>query len=412
MAYNLLRNARVFFTSNVDQNTGAIILTAANNTTDNISEIQVLDGFSFSQNTSSETVTLNESGPAPTRGQRQFNTALNPVDFSFNTYIRPADNNTPAITLGTVTAEERVLWNAMFSATKINNATGIGGAWTEVAPVTTGTPPSAITTPSYAELLVTNSQVHQLQKFGLIIIFDDTTFFIENCTLDTATIDFGLDAIATIAWTGKGTKLTQPATKVTVNDAANTMSGGLLAGSFKTKITQAPYIANKLSTMSLKSGINHVGAISGASKTYTVPLTGGSIVFANNVSYLTPANLGIVNQPCTYFTGTRGITGTMNAYLRSGTGYSADLLADLLTKSLTDVSPAHEIVLSIGGVTSDTRVDISLPAVVLGIPTVATQQVMSTTINFTAQGYVAATNTFDISQSNEVSVKYYSPTVI
>jgi hypothetical protein len=414
MAYNLLRNARVFFTSNVDQNTGAIITTATNNTQDNISEIQVLDGFSFSQNTSSETVTLNESGPAPTRGQRQFNTALNPVDFSFNTYIRPADNNTPTVTLGTVTAEERVLWNAMFSATKINNSTGVGGAWNEVAPVTTGTGSSTvITAASYAEVLVTSSQVHQLQKFGLIIIFDDTTFFIENCTLDTATIDFGLDAIATIAWTGKGTRLIQPTTKVTVNDSANTMSGGLLAGSFKTKITAAPYIANKLSTMTLKSGIKALGALAGAaSKTYNVPLTGGSIVFANNVSYLTPANLGIVNQPCTYFTGTRGITGTMNAYLRSGTGFSADLLADMLTKSVTDVSPAHEIVLSIGGVTNDTRVEINLPAVVLGIPTIATQQVMSTTINFTAQGYVAASNTFDIGQSNEVSLKYYSPTIV
>jgi hypothetical protein len=418
MSYNLLRNARVFFTTNVDINTGAITTAATNNTADTIQEIQVLDGFSFSQNTSSETVTLNESGPEPTRGQRQFNTALNPVDFSFTTYIRPADNNTPAVTLGRVTAEERVLWNAMFSATKIDNATGAGGAWSETAPVVASTG-SSITTPSYAEVVVTNSQVHQLQKFGLIIVFEDTTFFIENCTLDTATIDFGLDAIATIAWTGKATRLIQPTTKITITDGpstgavTNSMSGGITAGSFRNKITAAPYIANKLSTMTLKSNINAATVATVASKTYTVPLTGGSIVFANNVSYLTPANLGIVNQPCTYFTGTRSITGTLNAYLRSGTGanYSATLLADMLKNSVTDVSPAFEIVLSIGGASNETRVDIDLPAVVLGIPTIATQQVMSTTINFTAQSYTAS-NTFDIALSNEVSLKYYSPTNI
>jgi len=41
----------------------------------------------FSQNTSVDTVTLNEAGAAPVRGQRSFNTALEPVDFSFSTYI-------------------------------------------------------------------------------------------------------------------------------------------------------------------------------------------------------------------------------------------------------------------------------------------------------------------------------------
>jgi hypothetical protein len=43
---------------------------------------------------------------------------------------------------------------------------------------------------------------------------------------------------------------------------------------------------------------------------------------------------------------------------------------------------------------------------VLTIPTVATEQVISTTINFTAQG--SATGAFDIGAANELEVKYYT----
>lgn len=53
---------------------------------------------------------------------------------------------------------------------------------------------------------------------------------------------------------------------------------------------------------------------------YTVALTGGSLSIANNVTYLTPANLGTLNVPCTYFTGTRTITSNVTAYLKTGAG--------------------------------------------------------------------------------------------
>jgi hypothetical protein len=500
MGVNLLRNARVFFTTNVNADTGKINTTASSGTSSNTFEIQVLDGFSFSQGTTAETVTLNEAGSTPVRGQRSFNTALDPVDFSFSTYLRPCDSN-ETTTGGFVTSEERCLWNAMFSSKAIGTT---GAAWLErgatsaatftidtagsgyVGAATTGTtyysvpltwssggtvgditeypiaditvnPSGVVTTVSIvdagvgitsamkftasnsnlggtgsglvigvtivttssspAKVVTNNSQVHQLQKFGMIIVFDDTTFFIENCTLDTATIDFGLDAIATIAWTGKATTLTTPTSTVTFSgtpssSTGGTMAGGYSAGSFKPKITYAPYIANKLSTMTLKSSIN---AESGTSKTYTLALTGGNITISNNVTYLTPANLGIVNQPCTYFTGTRSITGNVTAYLRGGAGanFTATLLADMLSSSnITDVNPAYELVIAMGGASNATRVEFDLSAAVVQIPTIATEQVISTTINFTAQGYTPtsnATDTFDITASNELEVRYYAP---
>jgi len=433
MAFNLIRNSRVFYTSNVDATTGAVKTTGF--TTANTREIQVLEGFSFSQNTTSETVTLNEAGAAPVRGQRSFNTALDPADFSFTTYMRPQDGGT------NITAEECVLWNAMFSATEVgttgtlhqagafvpgqnytivsldNSAGGATTSFTSIGAsantvgtrftatgVGTGTGSARVTTqawvdgPVTANLIVANSDKHQLLAFGMIIVVDETTFVIDNCVLNTATIDFGLDAIASVQWAGQGGTLRQ-ITSPTIG--SGTLSGSV-SGNFLQKVTTCPYIANKLSVVTLDEGIGAGGTA------YTVPITGGSLTISNNVTYLTPANLATVNKPVTYFTSTRAISGSLNAYLRTGTGYTADLMQTMLTNSATAVSPAFFMNISIGG-TGTTKVDFTMPAVVLTIPTVNAEQVVSTTINFTAQG--SASSNFDIGAANELAIAYTTPNV-
>jgi hypothetical protein len=375
MSFNLIRNSRVFFTTNVDAETG--VVAASGFLPANTREIQVLDGFSFSQNTTAETVTLNEAGAAPVRGQRSFNTALEPVDFSMSTYMRPADGGT------NITAEESVLWNALFGTAAIG---GTNAAWTE------GT--------TNCTLVAGNSQSHQLQKFGLIIVIDGVSYIIDNCALDSATVDFGLDAIAMVAWAGKGSILRQVAGLTATTGATVTLGGGTLSGTAKGKNTTAPFIANKLTTLTLKKEIDGTGT------TFNVAVTGGSLTIANNLTYLTPANLGVVNRPFTYFTGTRAISGSLNAYLRAGSTNTAGLLADLLAGSTTDVDPAFFVQFEVGGVANATRVEFEMPAAVLTIPTVSTEQVVSTTISFTAQG--SATGAFDIGEANELEVRYFT----
>jgi hypothetical protein len=374
MSFNLIRNSRVFFTTNVNAETGVVASTGF--LPENTREIQVLDGFSFSQNTTAETVTLSEGGAAPVRGQRSFNTALEPVDFSMSTYMRPADGGT------NITCEEGVLWNALFATDAIGET---NAAWTE------GT--------TAATLVATNSQSHQLQKFGLIIVIDGVSYIIDNCALDSATIDFGLDAIATIAWAGKGSILRQ-LSGLTATTGGTVTFGSGLTGTAKGKDTAAAFIANKLSTLTLKKEIDGTGA------TYNVAITGGSLTIANNLTYLTPANLGVVNRPFTYFTGTRAISGSLNAYLRAGSSNTAGLLADMLAGSTTDVDPAFYMQIEVGGSANATRVEFEMPATVLTIPTVSTEQVVSTTINFTAQG--SASSAFDIGVANELEVRYYT----
>ena len=421
MAFNLIRNARMFWTTNVNSVTGAVKTSGF--TTSNTREIQVLDGMSFSQATGTETVTINEAGTNPARGQRQFNTSLEPVELTFSTYIRPKFNAGSAGTADDwVGAEEEVLWNAFAagyqddtpnqneligSATAADpwvntngdstpiSSTGANAAWT----VTPGATPSST-------LAMTNSNKNQLHKFGIIIILDASSYVIDNCVVDQATVDFGLDAISTIAWTVRGSTLkAQTITSTT----AGTFGGGYLTGSYKQKDTTAPFLANKLSSIAITAYSNSTINGTPAGTGYTLALTGGSITFANNVTYLTPANLGVVNKPATYFTGTRAISGTVNCYLKSGAGNSAALLADLLTGSDSDIEPEFKIVLSIGGGSSaQTRVDLTMPSAVLSIPTINTEQVVSQTINFTAQG--SASNKLDIEAENEITVSYYSAT--
>ena len=413
MAFNLIRNARVFFTTNVNTATG--VVASSGFTSTNTFEIQVMDGLSFTQNTTTETITLNEAGSTPNRGQRNFNTVLEPVDFSFSTYVRPKDFDADAAGAASshqVTCEERHLWNAMFGYT----ALGAAGA-TTTATRTTGQAwgdsildgnPSAT---AYAEVVLSASNKNQLLQFGLLICLDDTTFIIDNCVMDTATIDFGLDTIAMVQWAGKASAIRQLAvTTWSAPSAGVTTATGALTGTALFKDTTAPYLANKLSTVELKTGISSAftaGAIDGiTAKTYTIALTGGSVTIANNITYLTPANLGVVNKPITYFTGARTISGTINAYLRTGGNSTSTLLTDLLTASETNVNPAFNLRMSIGGSSATTKVDLEMPAAMLQIPTIASEQVISTTIGFTAQG--SSGSAFDIGSDNELAIKYYA----
>lgn len=484
--FNLIRNARAFFTTNVSATDGTVIATGATNA--NTFELQLMAGFAFSQNTTNQVVTVSEAGTAPARSQRSFNTALEPVDFSFSTYLRPTGTTT-------INCEERVLWNALlnnraidttgttisgvsaftrtassnvitFTCTAFNFGTagfvvgdvftisGILGTdaqeWNApvkvtaiagttaactgmtieylIAPAGAATAPATVPTTfklhtgaitqnaaagteaAYLLAHAGGSNKNQLQTFGMVIIIDEVTYFIDNCVLDQASIDFGLDGIAMCAWTGKASALRSVAATV---DTAGTLSGGY-AGTYLAKVTTAKFITNKLSTVVLKSTFRGAGT---SPSTYAVALTGGNINIANNVTYITPDILGTVNKPITYFTGTRSITGSLNAYLKSGALNTGGLLSQLLTESLTVTEPKYYTEIQIGGGANPIKVEVELPAVSLQIPTIdAGSDILSTVINFTAQGFDGDTSTaaalsaalYDVENSNDLLIRYYS----
>lgn len=384
MAVNLIRNTKMVLVKGataVDQVTGELLGSPVLDDT-TAYEIQILDGFSFSQNTTSDTITLNESGDTPIRGQRTFNTALDPVEFSFSTYIRPTKATVAGQDVG---AEEGVLWGAFASDDGTGWSDGVDGS-------------------SDASVNWTNSDAHQLEKFVLLMAVDNDTYVLENCVLDQATIDFGIDAIATIQWTGRAAKLTGTGSALSIGTPTAGVSAlsGSYSGSCKAKDVNAHYLANKLSSVTLQKG--------GAGTTYNIPLTGGSITISNNVTYLTPANLGVVNKPITYFTGTRAISGSLNAYLKTGAGNTGPLLSQLLVDADATTEPNWDLNIYLGGSsTAPLRVHFDMPHTSVQIPTINSESVISTTVNFTAQGWNSGAAEFDVEQTNELVVTYYSP---
>jgi hypothetical protein len=267
------------------------------------------------------------------------------------------------------------------------------------------------TTAAHAQVTSAPSNKNQLQKFGLIFQVDNAIYAIDNCVVDQASIDFSLDGIATVAWTVKGTKLNyMPNSTLSAStfgsatvdavppSTTNAISSGVAAAPLT--IVGANYITNKLSTMQLKADIG------GAGTAYTVALTGGNLTVANNVSYVTPSNLGVVNEPIGYFTGSRSISGNVTAYLRVGANATAQLLKDILTANASETKFFTQI--EIGGAANATRVEVRMPGVLLQVPTVETADVISTTINFTAQGHNALDNTYDIAGTNDIRIRYFA----
>ena len=394
---NLIRDARVFFTTNVNSVTGKVSTGAgdASNpafSVSNLFEFQPLDGLTFSQSTGTETVTMNEAGDAPVRGQRVYNTSLEPANFSFSTYLRPA-------IIGAATdCEEAMLWNALASDKKVGES---GDAWTP------GTPGAG-----KAQLVFTNSDRNQLQKFGIIICMKGNTIVMNNACLESATIDFGIDAIATVAWAGMATEIEYRdavvfGTLPTTSGASQSISsGGLGVGAARFKITDGKYLANKLSVAKITYPASSVNA----ADVYTIPITGGSIGVSNNTTYLTPATVGVVNKPLTSFTGARAFTGSLTAYLRasSGTaGETGDLVQALTTAAATTDQLVAKVEVSMGASSTSTvapHVVFLASTALLSIPDVNTDQIVGLTLNFTPHGST------DITDTNELVIDYFHPT--
>ena len=129
---NLQRNSEVFF-STIDLINGAAVTDMMST---NTWKLEVLAGFAVTSSAATQDITSLESGTTPDRSQQRFNTAVNPVDWNFQVYLRPtgaetgaAENTTTAATnqSGNVKpVADWFMWQSLVSNTK--PATGAGTA--------------------------------------------------------------------------------------------------------------------------------------------------------------------------------------------------------------------------------------------------------------------------------------------
>lgn len=320
----------------------------------NVWELPILDGFSFSQATNASEITLNEmeSSAGSRRARQMFNDSYAPAEWSFATYARPNYG----------TCSEEALW-ANFVA-----ANSYSGTWNAGVTVAGGT-----TTFDFDD-----SNKAALGTFDLFFVMgaasdsddnystsaDVSIYKIEGCVANEVSVDFDIDGISTLNWSGFG--------KIIEEVASFNGSGALDRAITST----SNFIRNRLTTLDVAS------SISGSAVTYALTLTGGNITFSNNITFLTPETLGIVNQPLGHVTGTRSISGNFTCYLDTASDKSRDLFEHVI-EATTTVTNSFDMAFNIGG-GSAPKLVVDIPTAHLEVPTHSIDDVISLEANFHA----------------------------
>lgn len=483
--------------------------------TTNCYQIPILAGFSFTQTTATQEISVNESGEAPIRGQKGYNTALNPVDVSFSTYARPfnysgASANSPdAIQLNTDpvatdnSAVESILWMAA-AASKANFAAAdsMDTVGTVTVGQTDGTP-SYYTTYEFAD-----SDAHELGQLDLYFDLEGTIYKIGEFTIGSVSVDFAIDSITTLAWAGQGSTLTStgvtlPTNQRDINDidepsfiknkltytefeklsegeltnaAVNVSDVDLtITGVIDSAIlnlhsvygtnevmltvyrndtletiheaTSAPrvpsqdfpvrtvshsgetlvvkvvgdasavaditYYTDHYNTYAAVTEPRHTNSTTAEANAfddnfpnpYEIAVTGGSIELANNITFLTPEQLGVLNKPIGSFTGVRSVTGNVTAYLKATSGQTKDLY-DAIVEDVENISPRGALRVYVGGKAEagDVRdsMYLNMGTCKLTVPDIAIDDLVTVTINFIGEGQEG------IEDNNELAVGYSS----
>ena len=334
----------------------------------NIWEIPVLNGYAFNQTTNTSEVTLSEmsdSAGNSRRGRKVFTDSIAPAEWSFTAYVRPTLDNAK------VRAVEEVLWANFVAANTYTPATP---AW--ASGVAIGA--------SALDFDFSASNKTTLGVFDIYFVLgansvsgrnyaangDTTIYKVPSASINEASITFDIDGIATIAWSGMGGKRTE----VTSFDASAAINIGTTS--------TGNFIRNRITQLGITS------SVSGSSKTYNVVLTGGTVTFTNNLTYLTPEVLGIVNTPLGHVTGTRTIGGNFTAYLDEQTNGTIDLVEDL-SNATTQVTNSFALDFYVGGKAAGDAprapgMQFKIPNAHLSIPNIEVNDVVGISVDFSA----------------------------
>lgn len=392
---NLQRNTEVYM-STIDIDSGG---TGAQMTSTNTWRVEVLAGYAASQSAATQDITSLESGLSPDRSTQRFNTAINPTEWNFQTYLRPT-GNIAAATGNARPLADWFLWQALFSNTVAASGTVQQSAWEDGGRFRTAARNAATNVSAHI------SNFASAPEYDIYIKMDNVVYQVKNATVNEASIDAAIDGIATTSWSGFGTDFVElvgaardhfisvvggvnnNGTVITANSiaVANAAAHRYHAwGNYNG--TTASFIRNRLSSIS----ISHTPAGSSVS-TYTFPVTGLGFTYNNNLTYLTPEEIATLNSPIGQFSGAKTITGNFTAYLRSGTDQSAQFLSRIANDTRTSIAQASSANLIIGGSTAP-FVALNMPAVQFNFPTHTVEDIIGISVEFLAQETTATKGT-------------------
>lgn len=421
--------------------------TGAVDTDGSVWELPILDGFSFSQSTNTSEVTLSEASKngVSRRGRKVFTDNFAPAEFSFSTYVRPilskssenggaGDWEAASVSANRHHAIEEVLWGMFTGDSTFSKSAGsVAAAWTDSITNSTsnmlvdfsnsnkaqlnkanmyfvmGGDQSIVSTTLDADAAQSQKVVPVASTVGIKkgdymrfagepqnviyevdtiqagvsvtlkdnlpgVIGNTTTvtfssaqvYKLEGAVLNEVSIDFDLEGIATLSWSGMATAISEAFSAPT-----KTIYEGITGTN--------SFIRNKLSELTLTSGASAIPA----EQAYDITLTGGSITMSNNLSFLTPEEIGTVNKAIGHITGTRSITGSFTCYLNTIANGSADLFEDLLSAT-SIVTHDFSAVAKIGGASNVPRVEFSMPNCHVSLPAINIEDVVSVEVTFDA----------------------------
>ena len=342
-------------------------------------KIPVLDGFSFSQGTNTSEITLAEmsDGSGNTRRSRQmFTDSYAPAEWSFQTYMRPfvaangatngweatgSDNHQHSV--------EEPLWANFVAAPTFTASDGTTeAAWS-----------AGITNTTATKIIdFADSEKPALGTFDLFFELGgaqagsgQSYYRLQDAVVNSASIDFDIDGIATITWSGFASMVSDLANLPT---ATKSITEGIA--------TTGNFIRNRLTQLSVTAADTTAYPGASSNGVYNLVLTGGNVTMENNMTYLTPETLGIVNQPLGHVTGTRNVSGNFTCYLNNETGGSSDLFEDLI-EGTTIITNSFNTVFKIGG-TNAPKVQIDLPRCHFEVPSHSIDDIISLETSFHA----------------------------
>ena len=189
--------------------------------------------------------------------------------------------------------------------------------------------------------------------------------------MNEASIDFDIDGLATINWSGFASEIVEFDSHSADINAALLSSGTATITNEGVNATNN-FIRNRASTIALQSATGATrsafgGGSSADAGKYGLTLTGGNITISNNITFLTPETIGSVNVPFAHVTGARSVSGSLQCYLgvdqtaSEDVGTSADFFRDAATSAARNIV-TNEFTLDIdigGGTTPNVLFDMN-----------------------------------------------------
>lgn len=290
--------------------------------------------FSFNRDSRVEIVGRETLNPTQDRTVAPHIAAISPVNFTFTTYVLPTvDTN--------VTSPEEYLWVSLMGEDTVTSG------------------------PTESTIDFADGNVPELQNLTLWFnqpILPEGNFRIDSAVIDSAKITFDINKLPEIEWSGQALNITL------TNSVPQATDYTSLTGCIK----------NKLSTISVN--MNNIS--------YNLALTGGSITYSNNVRFYGRNKLGKTYVPTGHVTGNRKIDGELSFYMKSGSASSVDLFGKILGNAATDTyesTYSAAIDIDIGGISSNPKLTLSIPAALLQMGRQNFNEVISVNIPFTAQ---------------------------